>query len=169
VNKAGARQAQVVRGALGDRPEKVPMTARLLLRESLIARRAAGIIAAFTVLITVAGGILERLVDHHEFPTIGRGVWFALQTVTTVGYGDLTPRQPRRPVDRRGRDAGRDRVPCRDHSLGDTSLVESSRRRFAAQSEQDATRQLAQVSERLARIEAAIERSGPPGKPDGVT
>ena len=57
---------------MADLSEKVPITARLLLRESLTARRAAGIIAGFTVLITLAGGILERLVDHQEFPTIGR-------------------------------------------------------------------------------------------------
>ena len=77
----------------GDLPEKVPMTVRLLARESLTARRAAGIIAAFTLLITVTGGILERVVDQQEFPTIGKGLWFALQTVTTVGYGDVTPKQ----------------------------------------------------------------------------
>src|SRR5581483_4575704 len=74
-----------------DAPAKVPLTARLLLRDSLTARRAAAIIAAFTVAITVAGGILERILDHHEFSTIGKGLWFSLQTVTTVGYGDVTP------------------------------------------------------------------------------
>jgi voltage-gated potassium channel Kch len=78
----------------GDRPAKVPLTARLLLRESLSARRAAGIIAGFTLLITVVGGLLARLVDGQEFPTIGKGLWFALQTVTTVGYGDATPGSP---------------------------------------------------------------------------
>jgi Ion channel len=45
------------------------------------------------LLITLGGGILERLVDHQEFPTIGPGLWFAVQTVTTVGYGDVTPKQ----------------------------------------------------------------------------
>ena len=75
-----------------DRPGKVPLTARLMLHDSLTARRAAGIIAAFTVVITVAGGFLERLLDHQEYPTIGKGLWLALQTVTTVGYGDVTPK-----------------------------------------------------------------------------
>jgi Ion channel len=72
---------------------RVPLTARLLMRESLSARRAAAIIAGFTFLITLAGGILERVLDHRDYPTIGRGLWFALQTVTTVGYGDVTPRR----------------------------------------------------------------------------
>src|ERR1700712_1256151 len=94
MNENEGRQAQDENGESIDRPQKVPLTARLLLRDSLTARRAAGIIAGFTVLITVAGGILERVIDHQEFPTIGRGLWFALQTVTTVGYGDVTPRQP---------------------------------------------------------------------------
>jgi hypothetical protein len=58
---------------------EVPLTARLLLQQSLTARRAAGIIAAFTFLVTVLGGILERVLDRPEFPTIGRGLWFALQ------------------------------------------------------------------------------------------
>jgi Ion channel len=39
--------------------------------------------------------MLERLLDHQEFPTIGKGLWFSLQTVTTVGYGDATPSERR--------------------------------------------------------------------------
>ena len=99
-------------------PPKVPLTARLLLRESLTARRAAAIIAAFTVLVTVVGGILERVLDHQEYPTIGRGLWFALQTVTTVGYGDVTPERTDRSVHRLGCDALRNRLPRCDHGFG---------------------------------------------------
>ena len=42
------------------------------------------------------------------------------------------------------------------------SLIESSRRRFAARSEVDATRRMEEISERLARIEAALAPPAPP-------
>jgi hypothetical protein len=58
-----------------DQPAKAPLTTRLLLRQSLTARRAAAIIAGFTLLITIGGGILERIVDRQEYPTFGRGLW----------------------------------------------------------------------------------------------
>jgi voltage-gated potassium channel len=31
------------------------------------------------------------IVDRHDYPTYGKALWFATQTVTTVGYGDATP------------------------------------------------------------------------------
>jgi voltage-gated potassium channel Kch len=111
----------------------VPLIARLLLRESLTARRAAGIIAGVAVLTTVAGGISERVVDHREFSTIGRGLWFALQTVTTVGCGDISPKQTD------GRIIGAVVMLTGIGLLAvitasvTASLVESSRRRYAAQ------------------------------------
>ncbi len=160
------REAPMVQSEPGDRPEKVPMTARLLLRESFTARRAAATIAAFTVLITFAGGILERLVDHQEFPTIGKGLWFALQTVTTVGYGDVTPKQTD------GRFIGAVVMLAGIGFLAvitasvTASLLESSRRRFAAQSEVDLTRQLEEISERLATIEQTLNRPAPSSSPD---
>ena len=127
-----------------------------MLHDLLTARRAAGIIALFTVVITAGGGILEWLVDHQEYPTLGKGMWLALQTVTTVGYGDVTP-NARRPVHRDRRHAVRDRLLAVITASVTATLVEGSRRRFTAESESDDTRRLTD-RRRLARIEAALDQ-----------
>jgi len=41
--------------------------------------------------LALVGAIVMRIVDSHDFPTLGLAVWWTLQTVTTVGYGDVVP------------------------------------------------------------------------------
>ncbi len=53
--------------------------------------RAAWVIVVTTACVVVVSGIAMWALDHSEYPNIGRGIWWALQTVTTVGYGDVTP------------------------------------------------------------------------------
>jgi voltage-gated potassium channel Kch len=48
-------------------------------------------LAVTFVFLALIGGILIRFVDHENFPSVGLGIWWALQTVTTVGYGDVVP------------------------------------------------------------------------------
>ena len=63
------------------------------LREPPSVRNAAGVIVVATAAVVVGAGVLIRLIDHEEYPNVGVGMWWALQTVTTVGYGDVTPSQ----------------------------------------------------------------------------
>src|SRR4029450_4376047 len=41
--------------------------------------------------VTAVPGLLMTLIDHDNFPSLGTGLWWAVQTVTTVGYGDHVP------------------------------------------------------------------------------
>jgi voltage-gated potassium channel len=67
---------------------------RWLLGQPLTARRAGQAIAVVTVVVTVLSGVVMWLVDRDEFPNVWLGLWWAVQTVTTVGYGDITPTDP---------------------------------------------------------------------------
>ena len=57
-------------------------------------RVAASVIVVATAIVVVGGGIVIRVLDHREYGNIWVGMWWALQTVTTVGYGDVTPQRP---------------------------------------------------------------------------
>jgi voltage-gated potassium channel len=54
-------------------------------------RAAAIVIATASTLTALAAAILMTLVDRETYPSIGSGLWWAAQTITTVGYGDNVP------------------------------------------------------------------------------
>jgi voltage-gated potassium channel Kch len=61
------------------------------LSEPPTVRGAVGTIVFATGAVVVISGVLISVFDHREFDNVWLGMWWAIQTVTTVGYGDVTP------------------------------------------------------------------------------
>lgn len=74
-------------------PEETRLERRLehRLARATTPRGAAIVIGVVTTSITLAAGLLMTVLDHKNFPSVGGGLWWAVQTVTTVGYGDHVP------------------------------------------------------------------------------
>jgi voltage-gated potassium channel len=62
--------------------------------EPTSARRAMIAIIVAIVTTVVLGGLVMWIVDRREYPDLWVATWYVLQTVTTVGYGDVTPKEP---------------------------------------------------------------------------
>ncbi len=66
---------------------------RRIERRGLRPRDAAYVLGAFWAVAVVVFGVIERLVDPKTFHSVWLGMWWAVETVTTVGYGDIIPQQ----------------------------------------------------------------------------
>ena len=54
-------------------------------------RNAVWVMIVITVAIVLIGGVIVWAFDRRDFPDLGGALWYTLQTVTTVGYGDAVP------------------------------------------------------------------------------
>ncbi len=119
-------------------------------------KAAAVVIATVTTVMTVATGLLMTVVDRDSFPSLGGGLWWAIQTVTTVGYGDHVPES-----------TGGRLLAALVMLLGigfitvitaaiTSTFVARSGRQAQARNGDPSGEQLTRIDERLERIEAAL-------------
>jgi voltage-gated potassium channel len=73
------------------RPGKKVSFVERRIRRIVNARSVTLGLAVTFVGLALVGGVIIRFVDDENFPSVGVGIWWALQTVTTVGYGDVVP------------------------------------------------------------------------------
>jgi voltage-gated potassium channel len=134
-----------------------PALIRRLAGRTLTARRAGVAIGLTTLVVTMAGAVLVWLVDRDEFGTLGDAAWWAVQTVTTVGYGDITPRDPTgRVIAAVVMLAGIGFVTVVTAAIT-AAFVEGARRRLGARADDPVTTALADVNARLDRIERRLD------------
>lgn len=145
-------------------PQEMPHETRLERRlDAAVARAttprgAAIVIGVASVAVTVAAGLVMTVVDREHYPSIGSGLWWAIQTTTTVGYGDNVPTTV----------AGR-LVAAVVMLFGlailtvitaaiTTTFVTRSRLEQSSSDETRTEEHLRQLDDRLERIEAALTR-----------
>ena len=63
----------------------------MLLRKRLTLAQAFGLAAGVTGAAVLLVGWLVTLLEPERFDHVGEGLWWAITTITTVGYGDLVP------------------------------------------------------------------------------
>jgi len=149
-------------GSAGDPRPAQARAVKLLARKRLTAYRAAGIIATVTVSVTIIGGLLITLTDPANFPNIGAGLWWAIQTVTTVGYGDLVPTSATgRLVAAFVMIVGIGFLTVITAAITST-FIEAARRRIEGHATDALSSKLDHIGARLDAIEAGLKNSGAP-------
>jgi voltage-gated potassium channel len=128
-----------------------------------------------TVVVVLIGSVVIWLFGGHDYPDLGTAVWFTLQTITTVGYGDVTPDTAFGRVVAGGVMVVAIGFTTIITALITSTFVEAAQRRRrtvddAADRERNASidARMSEIAERLAAIESRLDSLAPgPAERDG--
>jgi voltage-gated potassium channel len=124
--------------------------------ERLSLLRAVTTVLAVAVILVLVAGLLARIVEPDTFTSIGLAYWWAVTTVTTVGYGDVVPESPGgRVVAAMLMLTGLALIPTLTSVIVSTLIGKrhAADQQRIIQMEQSAEAVLARIEERLTRIE----------------
>lgn len=131
--------------------------------ERLTLPRAVATVISVAFILVMIAGALARLVEPEVFTSIGLAYWWAVVTVTTVGYGDVVPESTGgRLVGTMLMLTGLGLIP----TLTSVTVAILVGKRTRSQQEQ-LDRQGKQLAVALERIEARLDRASG-GRPGGV-
>jgi voltage-gated potassium channel Kch len=140
-------------------PHEAGRLLRRRLSGEITVGRARRSIMIFTAIVTVLGGVGVYVLDHDQFRSIWTSMWWSLQTVTTVGYGDVVPTSAGgRAVASFVMIAGIAFLTVATATIT-AAFVQSARRRFAAQQSDSVAAEIASLRAEIAALRAEL-RSG---------
>jgi Ion channel len=73
------------------REEQARADVRGRFQRGIAHRHVFGYLAGATAVLALAVGFLVTITDPKDFHTFGDGIWWAVVTLGTVGYGDIVP------------------------------------------------------------------------------
>jgi voltage-gated potassium channel len=136
----------------------------MLFAKPINPRRAGALIAGTSLTLTLVGGLAVWIFDSRGVGSFGDSLWWALQTVTTVGYGDVVPKGTT------GRLIGAllmlngIALISVVTAVVTATLIEQARRRRAAIDDKEVAAALTRIEARLERIEASLPGPGQGGE-----
>ena len=122
-----------------------------------LARAITTVLGIALVLVALAGA-LQRIVEPETFKSLGLAYWWAVTTVTTVGYGDVVPESPGgRIVASMLMLTGLALIPTLTSVIVSTLIAKhrQAEQERLIQMEEESAATLARIEERLDRIEQA--------------
>jgi voltage-gated potassium channel len=140
--------------------------AKRVEQRGLRPRDAAIIVTAFWALAVVVFGIVERLVDPKSFHSVWLGMWWAIETVTTVGYGDIVPTQTAGKVIAAFLMLGGLSLISVLTAVITSSFVALAQERRRAGGEDPLGQKLEEIAAEVKAVRAGLDRLAPPAAPD---